>query len=88
MGVSGTVYPSQAQGTWKVDKAVFAKLQAPDGSPIYRAEAQVAWSSSDPEDPAGPLIIDIVGKSPDLSSATALYIGETEFQRTAGAAGC
>jgi hypothetical protein len=87
-GVSGYVYQSQAQGTWKVEKAAFGKFQAADGSAVYRAEAQVAWSSSDPEDPAGPLIVNIVSASPDLTGATRLYIGEAEFQRTAGGAGC
>ena len=86
-GVSGTVYPSDAQGTWKVNKAAFARQQAADGSFIFRGEAEVALTSTDPEDPAT-AIMNIADRDPDFSDATAFYIGANEHVRTPGGAGC
>ena len=86
-GVSGTIYPSDDQGTWKVNKAAFGRMQAPDGSFVYRGEAEVALTSTNSEDPAT-AIMNIADRDPDFTDATAFYIGENEHQRTAGGAGC
>ena len=86
-GVSGTIYPSDDQGTWKVNRAAFARMQAPDGSYVYRGEAEVALTSTNPDDPAT-AIMNIADRDPDLTDATAFYIGQNEHQRTAGGAGC
>ena len=86
-GVSGTIYPSDAQGTWKVNRAAFARQQLQDGSFVFRGEAEVALTSTDPEDPAT-AIMNIADRDPDFTDATAFYIGNNEHQRTAGGAGC
>ena len=86
-GVSGTIYPSDDQGTWKVNKAAFARQQAADGSYIFRGEAEVALTSTNPDDPAT-AIMNIADRDADFTDATAFYIGTNEHQRTAGGAGC
>ena len=86
-GVSGTIYPSDDQGTWKVTKAAFARQQAQDGSFVFRGEAEVALTSTNSEDPAT-AIMNIADRDPDLTDATVFYIGTNEHQRTAGGAGC
>lgn len=86
-GVSGTIYPSDDQGTWKVTKAAFARQQAQDGTFVFRGEAEVALTSTNSEDPAT-AIMNIADRDPDFTDATAFYIGTNEHQRTAGAAGC
>lgn len=65
---------TDAQGTWKIASAAF-------NSQGTAAEGKVPYTSNNSDFPAGEATVTLVGNNQ-------AYIGETEFQRTAGGAGC